>query len=280
MVERTREARRLAERGLIWLLWELRDTTIRPITLGGLVPEILAEGQEPTVPVHQGTTDVDLHLAVEIDTASRDLAALQAALERAGFAPAPKSVGRWQWQVDVEGALVRVDLLCDNADVQAEHVIRVSDRLGIMNLRGTGYVTDDFAVHPLAGSLHSGEQVTVDARFAGLAGYLLTKCVSALVRRAPKDFYDLAYVLLYNKHGGPSAAVAAALAPAMHHHVAGLAASLREVRERFRAIDSPGTQAFVELHELASPGGDRSQLAQDAIAAVDTFTSELLTPGA
>ena len=276
VLDRTRDARRLAERALVWILWELRGTDIEPIVLGGLVPEVLADGQEPAVPAHQGTTDVDLHISVEVDTASADLAALEPALERAGFSPSPRNQGGWQWEADVEGFSIRVDFLCDSAEVPAQDVIPVTQRLGVMNLRGTGYVLDDFSPRTLKGALRSGEEVSVEARFAGLAGYVLTKCASALARQKQKDFYDLAYVVLYNRSGGPAAALEAARHPRLAGHVAGMTTKLREIRERFRAPDSPATRAFVELHEIASPGGDRAQLAQDAIAAVSLFTTGLL----
>lgn len=57
--ERSREARRLAERALVWLLWELRASNVHLITFGGLVPEVLTSGQESLVPPHLGTTDVE-----------------------------------------------------------------------------------------------------------------------------------------------------------------------------------------------------------------------------
>ena len=192
------------------------------------------------------------------------------------FSPDPRSVGGWQWLVTVEGSFVRVDFLCDNSQVQAEHVVPISATLGVMNLRGVGYVMDDFVVRELTGALASGESATVDARFAGVGGYLLTKCVSATTREKAKDFYDLAYVLLYNRIGGPDEAGKYILARPLAKHVSALRRTLLELRERFRDVDSIGARSFVDLHEIAAPGGDRARLAQDAVTAVDTFVSMLL----
>lgn len=258
------------------MLWELRESALKPIALGGLVPEVLTDGQEPEVPSHQGTLDIDLHVSVELD-ASRRPEDLEPALRRAGYEPDPRARGGWQWFVRVDGNAVRVDFLCDNPSVEAEHVIAISDTLGVMDLRGTGYVLDDFEPRDLSGELRSGDRVMVTAYFAGLGGYLLSKVVAAVTRQKPKDFYDLVYVLLYNRAGGPREAAARIKSGASAKHVPELRTTLRELAERFRAADSVGSRSFVELHELASPGGDRSRLAEDAVAAVGIFTADLIS---
>lgn len=261
---------------MLWLLWELRTSEIAPIVMGGLIPEVLSEGQEPSVPLHQGTTDVDVHLELELGRAHVQLAGLEGALRRASFLPIPKAVGGWQWYARVEDAPVRIDLLCDNPEVQAEHVVSVSDAVGVLNLRGTGYVLEDFETREISGTLADGSPVSTPARFAGLAGYVLTKCISALNRQQQKDYYDLAYVLLYNRDGGPRAVVQRVVRGPLRAHLPELQASLRELRERYRAPASVGTNGFVTVHELASPGGDRAQLAADAVAAVNEFVEGLL----
>ncbi len=43
-------------------------------------------------------------------------------------------------------------------------------------------------------------------RFRGLAGFLLAKNAAARSRQRPKDWYDIAFVLLHNDEGGPEAA--------------------------------------------------------------------------
>jgi hypothetical protein len=254
----------------------MRDLTTRPIVLGGLVPEVLTSGQEPDVPEHQGTTDVDLHVSVEVPAQS-EWSGLESALQRAGFAPDPKSVGGWQWNVKVESVTVRVDFLCDDSGQPAEHVIPMTKTLGVLNLRGTGYVLEDFTTRSIAGELPSGRSIVIDARFAGLGGYLLSKCVSAVTRQKPKDFYDLAYVLLYNRAGGPQAAASTIRDGALSKHLVSLKTTLRELHERYREPTSLGSRSFADLHELAAPGGDRPRLAQDAVAAVKTFVDSLVT---
>ena len=76
---------------------------------------------------------------------------------------------------------------------------------GAVNLRGTGFAARDFEVRKLStrigGVLHDAE-----VNVAGLAGFLLAKAAAALSRRKPKDWYDIAFVLLHNDAGGPNAA--------------------------------------------------------------------------
>jgi hypothetical protein len=72
------------------------------------------------------------------------------------------------------------------------------------NLRGTGYVARDLVWEELSGTIADGTQVRVRARFAGLEGYLLSKCVAVRTRAATKDYYDLVHVLLHNRAAAPN----------------------------------------------------------------------------
>lgn len=69
----------------------------------------------------------------------------------------------------------------------------------------------------------------MDVRFAGLEGYLLSKCVLARTRTAAKDYYDLVYVLMNNRAGGPEQA-------AMQLLAGELATDLRALRSTFIEI--------------------------------------------
>jgi hypothetical protein len=70
-LERSPAARALAERALVAMLAALDGEDAEIVVLGGLVPEVLVGGQEPPVPGHLGTTDVDIllvsHLTLEED---------------------------------------------------------------------------------------------------------------------------------------------------------------------------------------------------------------------
>jgi hypothetical protein len=193
-LERSPQARQLAERALVNLLHGLGEEDTGIVILGGLVPEVLTDGQEPPAPTHLGTTDVDLVLVTHL-TLDVDLGHIERALEGMEFQPSDYN---WRWRGGFGGPAVKIEFLCDlDTRREFEEVELVGcGRLIAQNLRGTGFVTRDWAWRRLDSTLADGSAVSVNARFAQLAGYLLSKLVAARTRGAEKDFYDLAYGFL------------------------------------------------------------------------------------
>lgn len=74
-----------------------------------------------------------------------------------------------------------------------------------MNLHGTGFASRDTQVRDLSARI-GGVTYNTQVNVAGLAGFPLAKAAAAYSRRAPKDWYDMAFVLLRNDAGGPTAA--------------------------------------------------------------------------
>src|SRR5687768_10231047 len=109
--QRSSETRQRAERALVWLLYQLRDEDVELIVLGGLVPEVLTRGQEPPVPDHLGTTDVDVLLITHIEP-EKDLSSVERALGRMEFKPEREQKG-WRWTGRVDGRRVKIEFLCD-----------------------------------------------------------------------------------------------------------------------------------------------------------------------
>ena len=208
--QRSRETRARAETALVRLLHALGDEDVFLVVLGGLVPEVLAS-DEALVPEHLGTTDVDVLLITHVDP-DADLGAVERALEQLDFKPDPNEDG-WRWRGPIEGVSVKLEFLCDLPAYREGEVVRPSGcrALSAQNLRGTGYVARDFAWEELSGELADGTTAVVRTRFAGLEGYLLSKCVAARTRAATKDYYDLVYVLQHNRAGGPEQAAHQAL---------------------------------------------------------------------
>jgi hypothetical protein len=216
-----------------------------------------------------------LHLSVAV---LEDLSAaqeLEHALDRAGFQPDPSESQGWQWRARVEGVSVRVDLLTEDDSKAENYVARLSERLGVMNLRGTGYAARDFSAEPLTGELRNGERVTVRANFASLGGYLFAKLVSARVRGKDKDFYDLAYVVRFNREGGAREAAALIRRGTLAAEIRRLESTLREVTERFRTEDSVGARAYASEYRKVDPAADPAQLAADAVSDISAFIQEL-----
>lgn len=165
--ERSPEARHLAETALVWLLHALQGHDVHLVVLGGLVPEVLTRGQEPAAPQHLGTTDVDIYVAVHLDI-DADLSALEKALGELDMARDPKQAG-WRWIATVEGTKVKLEFLCDLENEPADTAFRPAgcEELTVLNLRGTGFVAEDWAYEAVTGTLPTGDEVSLQIRFAG-----------------------------------------------------------------------------------------------------------------
>lgn len=185
------------------------------------------------------------------------------------FEPDPKQDG-WSWRGAVEGWPVKLEFLCDLPDQREGEVIRPPGctNLAAANLRGTGYVARDFAWEELSGTMVDGTQVTVRARFAGLEGYLLSKCLALRPRAATKDSYDLAYVLLHNRAGGPEQAAQRLLDGGLADALGALRTTFLEVKARYAATSDSGPRGYVEQALEVDPDADPALLRADAVDVV------------
>ena len=272
--ERSPEARALAEEALLRLLVALEGEDVELVVLGGLVPEILTRGQASTIPTHLGTTDVDIHISFGVE-ADRDLSALEHALEAIGAEPEPKTDG-WRWHVRVGGVRVKIEFLCDRSDIAADQPIALPGCRVLMaaNLRGTGFVARDWAEEELTGQIN-GEQVTVVARYAGLEGYLMAKAHAVRHRGLDRDCYDFAFVLIYNRVGGPRQAAELLRAGQFAEDVASARTVWHEVEGRFAQAGAFGPQSYAKQALLVDPEADGAELRQSAVSAVAEFVAAL-----
>jgi len=268
-LERSPAARKLAERALVALLDALDGEDAEIVVLGGLVPEVLVGGQDPPAPGHLGTGDVDILLVSHL-TVAEDLGHVERALTTIGFEP---DAGGWRWRGEIEGKAVKMEFLCDLPTAREEELvpIRGCKELRANNLRGTGYVAADWAWEPLRAPLPDGRVTEVRARFAKLGGYLLSKLVAARSREADKDFYDLVYVLIHNRAGGPSQAAAVLQDGHLRDSLEALRSTLLEIGERFRVPNGLGPSGFAAQSLAFDPELDEAGLRADAVAAVGEF---------
>lgn len=271
---RSPEARARAELALVRLLHELKDDSPFIVVLGGLVPEVLAR-DDGLVPEHLGTTDVDVLLIAHVDPEA-DLGGVERGLKRLGFDPDPGKDG-WRWRGPIDGMPVKLEFLCDLPEHREREIIRPSGckALTAANLRGTGYVARDFAWEELSGELPDKTKVTVRVRFAGLEGYLLSKCVAVRRRAATKDYYDLVYVLQHNRAGGPEQAAHRLLNGAFADDLRSLRTTFVEVRERYAKTADSGSVGYAEQALEAQPEADAAELRADAVDVVQRFFARL-----
>lgn len=240
------------------------------------MPEILARDAETSAPAHLGTTDVDILVAFHAELGT-DLAPLEAALERGGFDLDPKISEGWRWRAEVGGVAIKVEFLCDLDDRPANQAILLPgcQRLAAANLRGTGFVARDFVTETLTGALPSGQEVTVNANFAGLSGYLMAKLVSARDRGKAKDYYDLTYVLLHNAAGGPAEAGRRLGAGQFAPDLRASKPLLREIKARFAGPHDVGPTGFALESLQIEPETEEALLRQDAVGALELFLDEV-----
>ena len=276
--ERSPEAREFAERALVGLLHGLDGIATEIVVLGGLVPEVLTSGQDPPAPTHLGTTDVDILLVTHL-TLETDLGHIERALAGIGFEPVNEG---WRWRGRFGGPPVKIEFLCDlETRREFETVeLRGCENLVAQNLRGTGYVARDWSWRQLEAVLPDGRTVSVQARFAQLSGYLLSKLVATRNRGADKDFYDLAYVLLHNRAGGPTQAATVLSASALRGALPGLRSTFLEIAQRYRTPNALGPTGFAVESLKIAPEANEAQLRADAVAAVGEFLAELRRCGA
>lgn len=276
---RSRRARARAELALVRVVHELGDENVFLVVLGGLVPEVLAR-DDAQIPKHLGTTDVDILLITQVDP-DADLGGVERALERQGFKPDPTADG-WRWRGPVDRVTVKMEFLCDLPDRREHEILRPHGctNLAVANLRGTGYVARDFAWEELAGDLDDGTRVSVRVRFAGLEGYLLSNSVAARTRAAAKDYYDLVYVLMNNRAGGPEQAARRLLVGEFADDLPSLRSTFVEIRERYLKTTDGGPLGYAEQAREVEPEAEEALLRADAVDVVQRFIGALGLQGA
>jgi hypothetical protein len=270
---RSTTARAAAELALVRVIHHYGETPSF-VVLGGLVPALLCAGSSWR---HAGTTDIDVQVDLEIATGSVDGPRLEKALRDAGFLPGDKDV--WRWQTTIFGetkAEVTFDLLADQENFSANEILLFDgcDHLGAANLRGTGYAALDTEVRLLR-AVDEGHTREVHVKMAGLAGFLLAKAAAAHGRGKPKDWYDIAFVLIHNDYGGVGAAVDRVLSVFPNALNGSGKTWLRELRANFADSDSQGVDAYVTQMILDHPELDPITLSGDARLAVSQFCEGL-----
>lgn len=271
---RSRVARAAAEAALVRVVHHYGD---RPefVVLGGLVPELLCSTSEYT---HAGTTDVDVQVDLEIAAGSVNTAQLETALRNAEFKPDAERAWRWSAEGLGAGVVVRFELLADLDDQPEGVTVTFSgcEDLGAANLRGTGYAARDIEIRQVTSKI-GGVVHTVEVNVSGLAGFLLAKIAAAYSRRKPKDWYDIAFVLLHNDAGGPEQATVAVLDGFGGEISGSIRSAIEDLNANFAEPAAQGPLAYAGQILLDHPELDRATAAADAVVAVTAFCERVLS---
>ncbi|MXV88019.1 MAG: hypothetical protein F4117_07875 [Acidimicrobiales bacterium] len=272
---RGRAARHAAEQALIRVVEHYGECP-EFVVLGGLVPELLCAHSDA---LHAGTTDIDVQANLEIACGSVNALRLEQSLRQAAFVPDGERIWRWAWTDGQGRAGVKFELLADLDDVPAGSEVAFDncEQLGAANLRGTRFASEDFEVHQLQ-SRTGGAGHRVEVRFCGLAGFLLAKCVAAHRRGLPKDWYDIAFVLLHNDAGGPADA-----ARAVHRRFSAdlpaVTSAIEDLAANFADEHAQGALAYADQMAIDHPETDRATALADAVTAVSEFRDQLQPHG-
>lgn len=270
---RSRAARAAAESALVRVVHHYGS---RPefVVLGGLVPELLCTTSGFR---HAGTTDVDVQVDLEIAGGSVNTRRLEQALINAEFQPDAERVWRWVSDQSPTKTVVKFELLADLENQPSQLTITFDDceHLGAANLHGTGFAARDATVHTLRSRIGGVDQVG-EVNVAGLAGFLLAKSAAAHSRRKPKDWYDIAFVLLHNNEGGTLPAAALVRNRFQDDLIGSTRSALDDLHLNFSDPHAQGPQAYASQMILDHPELDFAMLLADAVIAVEEFYKSVL----
>lgn len=248
---RSSAARAAAELALIRIIHQY-GATPEFVLLGGLVPPFLCA---KSTAHHAGTVDVDVQVDLEISGGAVNAVRLEEALLAAGFVADNERIWRWSSPDGSNpGAIIKFELLADLDSEPDGSVVTFTgcQHLGAANLRGTRFAASDSELRTLSAYDKDGAVQRAEVNVAGLAGFLLAKTAAAYGRRLPKDWYDLAFVLLHNDHG--DARLAATRVREVFGRVTPTTRTqLSDLRANFDAHDAQGVAAYVSQVSLDHP---------------------------
>lgn len=263
---RSQAARAAAELALVRVVHHYGK---RPefVLLGGLVPALLCTRSEIH---HAGTTDVDVQVDLEISSGVVNAAQLEEALRNAEFTPDAERVWRWKSATEPR-TVVKFELLADlnNQPAGAVIVFEGCQNLGAVNLRGTGFATRNIEVRTLT-AMDQGVRRQAQINVTGLAGFLMAKIAAARSRRKPKDWYDIAFVLLNNDYGDVYEA-ARLVKQTFGAEVNSLSSAITDLRANFEGPNAQGTTAYVTQITQDHPHLDPATAAADCQLAIQIF---------
>jgi hypothetical protein len=172
--------------------------------------------------------------------------------------------------------IVKIEFLADLKDVEDHKtfIFDGCDSLGAINLRGTGFASQDWTLHSFT-ALIDDAPMTIQLRVATLPAYLLTKTHAAHGRGLAKDWYDIAFVLLHNDAGGPMEAARLTVERFGTELVGATETATEELATNFADSHSQGSIAYARTMAGLHPELDEDVLANNAMEAVRVFVTAL-----
>jgi len=169
--------------------------------VGGLVPRYLTPADEPGVPVHVGTNDVDVVLDVALIDAGEGYIKLRNQLKDAGFAryqPPHGPPSSWQWTLEIRGKMVLVEFLQEAPVPDTGHRIAKIDgeEVGACKIPHVGIAQQWFEERVVQVELPDGNGITTETiRHADVVAFIVLKALATHSRSERKDPADLVHVM-------------------------------------------------------------------------------------
>ena len=235
--------------------------------VGGGVPGLLPERVVKNAPGHAGTTDADILLDPR-GFSERDYETVAERLLERGYSYRKDRDGndiKFSFEVQVEGTPVCVDFLAPAAGEAKGFRVPIQPGLHGRAARGAE-ISWLFPLEiDLEEELLQGGRFRCRIRVVDAPGFIVLKALAFRDRQAPKDAYDLWYVLTYSTDG--PGAVAARLAP--HRQDADVAAAIDVLQMAFADERAAGAVAVATFQE--SEGEHALRAAAQAYAVLRVF---------
>ncbi|MGB6993828.1 MAG: nucleotidyl transferase AbiEii/AbiGii toxin family protein [Thermoanaerobaculia bacterium] len=261
------EVTRRARRVLADVFAALGSRADYAVLVGGGAPGLLPQTALEDAPGHAGTTDADILLDPSGFTAD-DYETLAERLLDRGYRYRKDRDGndlKFSFEVEVEGQSVVVDFL--SPAQPNSRGFRVPIQPGLhAHATSAAHVPWLFIVEvTVEEELLQGGRFAARVRVVDVPGIVVLKALTFRERQAPKDAYDLWYVLTYAR-GGPEA-VAQRLSP--YAADSDVSRAVQFLRDVFASPESAGPVAVAVFEELQGEEADR--LAAQAYAVVQGF---------
>ena len=233
-------------RTCLYVFTKLGDLCNEVVVVGGLVPYLLVDQNDPPtlLGTHAGTMDLDLGLALAILDEQR-YQDLSTRLHGAGFSPDVNSAGnatlqRW---VTNSGPRVTIDFLIppQAGNGQPGRMFHIESDFAAIITEGLDLAFHDRRSVSLAGYTLSQERATRNIPVCGSGAFTVLKALAFRNRGENKDAYDLHYVLSGLRAGD----VAQSLTPLLHDHR--VRRALDTIRDDFTERDAVGPRRAAQF---------------------------------
>ncbi len=185
---------------LLLLATILGDLLDDIVVVGGLVPSLLISKDElpAGADAHIGTNDLDLGLALTLLEQER-YREISKRLRDRGFQPNLNDKGNkthQRWRFDSDDVNVTLDFLIPPMDGTAAGAIKhIDDDFGAIVTPGLELAIEHHVIVAFQGKMPAGATAQRDIRVCGVGPFIVLKSLAMDGRSAPKDAYDIFYVL-------------------------------------------------------------------------------------